>query len=134
MFDTAKVRSADAPRERSTRASKAHGCRASLSLLAAIAATQFGSPAAVFADKESDVAALEARCEADRETKLKPLRDAEIAKCKEDVHNPAGFCESFWKDYGNATRTRNGTMVPRMFDDLPSCAAAYKARMALIND
>jgi hypothetical protein len=90
-----------------------------------------GNPAIVFADQASDVAALEAKCEAEREAKIKPLRDAEIAKCKADQNNDPGYCERFWKDYGNAARGAGGVMVPRMFSDLPVCVAAFKARKAL---
>jgi hypothetical protein len=90
-----------------------------------------GVPTAVIADKAGDVAALEARCEAERQEKIKPLREMEIAKCKADSHNNPDYCERFWKDYGNAIRASNGTMVPRMFDDLPVCVAAFKALKAL---
>jgi hypothetical protein len=92
-----------------------------------------GLPAAVAADRLSDVVALEAQCEREREVRIKPLRDMEIAKCKADSNNDAAYCERFWKDYGNPTRTLNGTMTARMFDDLPVCAAAFEARKALIN-
>jgi len=54
----------------------------------------------------------------------------EIAKCSADRHNEPGYCERYWKDYGNAVRTANG-MVPRMFDDLPVCVDGFKARKAL---
>jgi hypothetical protein len=90
-------------------------------------------PAAVVADQLSDVVAMEARCEHEREARIKPLRDLEIAKCKADSHNDAAYCERYWKDYGNRIRTPNGTMTPRMFDDLPICVAAFEARKALIN-
>jgi hypothetical protein len=50
-----------------------------------------------------------------------------------DTRNDPAYCERYWKDYGNAMRSSNGTMTPRMFDDLPDCVAAYKARKALIN-
>jgi hypothetical protein len=82
------------------------------------------------ADKASDVAALEAQCEAEREAKIKPLREAEIAKCKADGRFDAGYCERFYKDYGNGA---NGGRVPRMFHDLPVCELAFKARKALAN-
>jgi hypothetical protein len=91
----------------------------------------WGDPAVVYADQASDVAALEAKCEAEREAKIKPLRDAEIAKCKADQNNDPAYCERFWKDYGNSVRTINGGTVPRMFSDLPICVAAFKARKAL---
>jgi hypothetical protein len=91
----------------------------------------WGKPAVVFADPASDVAALEAECEAEREAKLKPLRDVEIAKCKADQNNDPGYCERFWKDYGNSMRGANGGTIPRMFSDLPICVAAFKALTAL---
>jgi hypothetical protein len=91
-------------------------------------------PLRVLADKESDVIALEARCEAEREANIKPLREMEIAKCKADRHNDAAYCERFWKDYGNAVRSSDGIMVPRMFSELPVCVAAFKARKALADD
>jgi len=87
--------------------------------------------AVVFADPASDVAALEARCEMEREAKIKPLRDAEVAKCKADQRNDPAYCERFWKDYGVAKRGANGGTIPRMFDGLPVCVAAFKARKAL---
>ena len=89
------------------------------------------NPAPVFADQASDVAALEAKCEAEREAKIKPLRDAEIAKCNADQSNDPGYCERFWKNYGNSMRGANGGAIPRMFSDLPICVEAFKARKAL---
>jgi len=92
------------------------------------------SPTSVFADKTSDVEALEAQCEKEREALIKPLREMEIAKCKADTHNKPDYCERFWSDYGNPVRRANGTMSGRMFDDLPVCVAAYQARKDLIID
>jgi hypothetical protein len=86
----------------------------------------------VHADPLSDVQALEAQCEQEREARIKPLREMEIEKCKADKQNDPAYCERYWKDYGNSRRTANGT-IPRMFDDLPVCQAAFKARKALIN-
>jgi hypothetical protein len=105
--------------------------RSYVAISVATALMLFSMPVAVFADDEADVAALEARCEADREERIKPLREMEIAKCKADSHNDPAYCERYWKDYGNAVRAINGKMVPRLFDDLPSCVAAFKARSAL---
>ena len=87
----------------------------------------------VFADQTSDVEALEAQCEQEREANIKPLRDMEISRCKADTNNDPAYCERFWKDYGNSVRTGKGTMSPRMFNDLPVCVAALAARKALIN-
>jgi hypothetical protein len=86
---------------------------------------------AALADQASEVAALESQCEAAREAKIKPLRDAEIAKCKATGRDDPAYCERYWSDYGNATRRPNGTMRPRMFDDLPICVSAQQARQAL---
>jgi hypothetical protein len=103
-------------------------------LACAAAVVLLGIPLSVLADKESGVVALEAQCEAEREARIKPLREMEIAKCKEESHNDAAYCERFWKDYGNAVRTASGGMVPRMFGDLPVCVAAFKARKAFADD
>lgn len=83
-------------------------------------------PAVAWADKAQDAAALEAKCAQEREAKIKPLRDAEIAKCKADKTNDPEHCEHFFSDYGSG-----GRRTPRLFDDLPSCVAAAKARKAL---
>jgi hypothetical protein len=87
-------------------------------------------PMSGLADQTSDVAALEARCEADREAKIKPLREKEIANCVAN-RSDLDYCQTFWKDYGNPVRLPNGRMTPRLFDDLPSCIAALKARQEL---
>ena len=86
---------------------------------------------AVIADPASEVAALESQCAAAREAKIKPLREAEVAKCKAARPEDPEYCERYWSDYGNAKRVANGTMSPRMFDDLPICVSAYQARKAL---
>lgn len=101
-------------------------------VLAAVLFLQ-GLPLVVFADQVSDVVALEAQCEKEREEKIKPLRDMEIAKCKTQNTADPGYCERYWKDYGSARRGATGGTIPRMFDDLPICVQAYKARKALIN-
>jgi hypothetical protein len=106
----------------------------SRTLTFAVALVVLGGPLSTLADKASDVAALEARCEAERQEKIKPLREMEIAKCKANRSNDDAYCERYWKDYGNAMRGANGGMVPRMFDDLPVCVAAFKARKALADD
>jgi len=87
------------------------------------------SPFTAWADKASEVATLEAKCAHDREAKIKPLREAQIAKCKADKANDPEHCEHFWSDYGDGGRRR-----PRLFDNLPSCVAAAKARNALHAD
>lgn len=129
--DTSAVDTLGSTRLRTAASWRAHPSPRRLSL--PVAVLLLALPVMTFADAEAVVAALESRCEADREAKIKPLRDMEIAKCKADRRNDPEFCASYWKDYGNASRAANGTMNPRMFDDLPSCVTAMKARMALIN-
>lgn len=90
-----------------------------------------GASAAAIADQASEVAALESQCAAAREAKIKPLREAEIAKCKASRPDDPGYCERYWSDYGNARRLANGTMSARMFDNLPVCVSAAQARQAL---
>ena len=80
---------------------------------------------------EAEVKALEQACEAAREVKLKPLREAEIARCKAEPRSDPAYCERYWSDYGNAIRLPNGTMQPRLFDDLPECVTAAEARRKL---
>jgi hypothetical protein len=94
-----------------------------------VAVLLLASPLAAWANKAQDVAALEAKCAQEREVKIKPLRDAQIAKCKADTRNDPEHCEHFWSDYGSG-----GRRTPRLFDDLPSCVAAAKARKALEAD
>jgi hypothetical protein len=77
---------------------------------------------------EASVRELERKCEVAREARLKPLRDAEIAKCRADGRDNDGYCERYYRDFGNAVRLANGATRPRLFDDLPECVAAYKAR------
>jgi hypothetical protein len=90
-------------------------------------------PLALGADDEAAVREQEQQCERAREAKLKPLRDAEIARCKEQGKD-AAYCERYWSDYGSATRLANGNMRPRMFDELPECVAAHEARRKLANE
>ena len=90
-----------------------------------------GASSVALADQAANVAALDVKCEAVRAAHIKPLRDAEIAKCKASGRNDPDYCERFWSDYGNAHRLPNGTMSPRMFDDLPECVTAAAARKAL---
>lgn len=65
--------------------------------------------------------ALDQRCDVAREKVIAPLREAEIAKCKEEKRNDPGWCERFNADYGNGGRTVSGGYHPRLFNDLPEC-------------
>ena len=72
--------------------------------------------------------ALDRRCEDAREKKIAPLREAEIASCKQEKRNDPAWCERFNADYGEGGRTTSGSIRPRMFDDLPECVDAQQER------
>ncbi len=74
------------------------------------------------------LAELEQRCEAAREMRIAPLREAEIARCKADGRSDPDWCERFHADYGDGGRTASGVFRPRMFDDLPECVEALRER------
>jgi hypothetical protein len=93
--------------------------------LASVVCALFAT-AAIAADER--IESLEQQCELAREAKIKPLRDAEIAKCQADKRNDPAYCERYWSDYGDAGRTVDGRFRPRLFDDLPECVAADEAR------
>jgi len=95
-------------------------------LLALLAMAPMGMAVA----DDQGVEELQLKCEQAREARLKPLRDAEIAKCKAERGRDPAYCERYWKDFGDASRLANGNMKPRMFDDLPECVAALKAKQA----
>lgn len=67
---------------------------------------------------------LEQRCEEMREARIAPLREAEIEKCKAEKAMEPARCESYYKDYGNATRGAGGKYTERMFNDLGPCVKA----------
>ncbi len=71
-------------------------------------------------------AALDLRCEEAREKMIAPLREAEIAKCKQDKREDPAWCEQFNADYGDGGRTISGSIRPRMYDDLPECVEALQ--------
>ena len=70
------------------------------------------------------IADLNLRCDEAREKMIAPLREAEIAKCKQDKREDPAFCERLNADFGEGGRTVSGAMRPRMFDDLPECVEA----------
>jgi hypothetical protein len=72
------------------------------------------------------IADLDARCDEAREAKIAPLREAEIANCKQDRREDPAFCEHFNADFGDGGRTVNGGVWRRMFDDLPECVDALQ--------
>ncbi len=74
------------------------------------------------------VADLNLRCDEAREKMIAPLREVEIAKCKQDKREDPAFCERFNADYGEGGRNINGSMRPRMFDDLRECVEAMQEK------
>lgn len=72
--------------------------------------------------------ALDRRCEDAREKKIAPLREAEIATCMETETGDHAWCETFWADYGDPSRTVSGPLTPRLFHDLPECVEALDER------
>jgi len=78
--------------------------------------------------QQATVEQLQQRCEEMRENRLKPLREAEIEKCKADKTKDPTWCERYYQDYGNATRGAGGKYTPRMFDDLAPCVQAREMK------
>ncbi len=74
------------------------------------------------------LADLDLRCDEAREKAIAPLREAEIAKCKQNRRNDPAWCERFNADFGDGGRTVSGSIRPRMFDDLPQCVDALQER------
>ena len=72
-------------------------------------------------------AELDRACENARAEKLEPLRQRKIDECRDDKDNDPQWCEQFWADYGNGGKTGN-QVRQRMFDSLPECVEAEKAR------
>jgi hypothetical protein len=83
---------------------------------------------ALLAAQQPTVQELEQRCEEMRENRIRPLREAEIEKCKADETKDPAWCERYYKDYGNATRGPEGKYTPRMFDDLAPCVQAREMK------
>ena len=77
---------------------------------------------------EMSIANLDLRCDEARERMIAPLREAEIAKCKQDQREDPAWCERFNVDYGEGGRTVSGSIRPRMFDDLPECVEALQEK------
>lgn len=70
---------------------------------------------------------LDAVCEAAREARIAPIRTQEIAACKASRTDPE-ICDRFYRDLGEPTANPDGTLGPRMFDDLPECKLAEDER------
>ncbi len=70
---------------------------------------------------------LKEKCEAAREAKLAPERQALIKSCIAEKEKPADECERYYADYGAGGRTAAGAGKVRKYNNLPECEALYKA-------
>ena len=71
---------------------------------------------------------LEARCEQEREKRLKPERDRLIKHCIGKLGKSEEYCTKFYADYGDAVRMNRTHVRPALYYDLPECVVARKAR------
>ncbi|MEM0954094.1 MAG: hypothetical protein AAGI24_08130 [Pseudomonadota bacterium] len=75
---------------------------------------------------ESEVQALEVRCENERSKKLAPKRAAVHKQCMDEGLFDAAGCDEMAQAYGN--RQFGGVRRPGLYYDLPSCVEAFRAR------
>lgn len=85
-----------------------------------------GCTASAFAAKP-DLQALKGKCEAAREARLAPEREALIQACIKEKKKTAEACQRFYADYGAGGRTAAGAGRVRKYNNLPECEALYKA-------
>ena len=78
---------------------------------------------------EMSLAELDARCEAEREKLIAPLRQAEIERCQAQPRTDPQACVRMNADFGEPVRTTSGSMTPRMFHDIPPCLDAHNERL-----
>jgi hypothetical protein len=78
---------------------------------------------------------LDQRCETARAAKLRPIQEARIQECMDMLPEERGEirtreqCETYWGDYGWGAG-RAGMRGPRLYDDIPECIEAFKARQS----
>jgi len=77
---------------------------------------------------EMSLADLDSRCEDVREKMIAPLREAEIAKSKQQEDTDRARCERCYADYGDGGRTVTCGTFPRMFHDRPEWVEAMEER------
>jgi hypothetical protein len=95
----------------------------SLFLLSLFIAT----PQATYA--QASLEEMKKRCEAAREDKIAPLREAAIEDCvaQRRSNRTREDCERIYRDFGEVGATVTGGVRPRMFDDLPECIEYHEA-------
>lgn len=75
-------------------------------------------------EREEEQARLDQACEAAREEKLIPEREALVRECVANNERPdEASCKRFYADYGN----QSGNRAP-LYMDLPACVEAFEYR------
>ena len=80
--------------------------------------------------------ALDARCEQARAEKLKPVQQQKVEECMREPAPDRGEkktreqCEKYWSDYGWGAVTAEGTRNASLYEQIPECVAAFKARQS----
>jgi hypothetical protein len=93
------------------------------------------SPALCFAASDTQ-RELEQKCEQARAAKIRPLQQQKVDECVAEPAADRGEkktraqCEDYWRDYGWGHATGPGRRKPGMFEDIPECVAAHKARQS----
>ncbi|WP_457666406.1 hypothetical protein [Thiolapillus sp.] len=67
------------------------------------------------------------RCQAAREAKLGPEREALIQTCIKEEKKSEEECRRFYADYGAGGRTAGGAGRPPLYFDLPECVELSEA-------
>ena len=94
-----------------------------------VAALLLSASAAAVTD--SDVRKLQKQCEAKRQVKLEPIREAKTQACIEQQLRSKGHCERYYTTYGNVAPGPSGAPQQGYFYDLPECQAWIDTREAL---
>ncbi|WP_293648113.1 hypothetical protein [Thiolapillus sp.] len=76
---------------------------------------------------EPSLQALKEKCQAAREAKLGPEREALIQTCVKKEQKPEEECRRFYADYGAGGRTAGGAGRPPLYFDLPECVELSEA-------
>lgn len=75
---------------------------------------------------EKTVAAMEKKCEQQRQAKLAPQRVVLVERCMSEQGLSQSACEKKHANYGE--NVNSGVRKMAKYNDLPACQEAYKAR------
>ena len=70
---------------------------------------------------------LKEECEAAREQRLAPERQALIDECIASKEKSPDACRRYYQDYGAGGRTAAGGHRQRLYHDIPECQELYQA-------